>query len=366
MEERRPVIKITAQAPANIALIKYWGKKDFQLPQNASLSLTLDQMQATCTLTGIAARDFKLTITLNGKKISAEDRLYNWWEYLRENLVQLRPENSDLGLGHFDLRSEVNFPMRAGLASSAAGFAACASAVWAYCQVKQNKLANFPGKQGITLAAKDLAQDDLATISRWARWGSGSAARSVAGPCMLWGACPEEKNANDDFAIIPSFACHTAGWMDAVVVVEENPKKISSSYGHQLMSNHPAAALRYMAAGQNLQKMILAWKQHDLNTIFTLVEQEAWMLIALMLTSNPPLNVLTPATLEVISEVQRWRAVEKMAVAFSLDAGPNVHILAPPEAADAVQKKVREKFSCWPIYFNRTGSGIKLHIVEEF
>ena len=361
MEERRPIIKISASAPANIALIKYWGKRGFQLPQNASLSLTLDQMRASCNLTYIPCADFKLAITLNENAVPEDDRLYRWWKYLQANIS----DAAFLKQGHFKLESMANFPLRGGLASSAAGFAACAAAVWAYCRVKQKKWEIPAANHMVSWAASDLGPDDLATISRWARWGSGSAARSVAGPCMLWGTCPGEEMANDDFAIIPSFAHHTAGWMDAVVVVEENPKKVSSSVGHQLMQKHPAAAIRYAQAAQNLQKMITAWQQHDLKTILDLIEQEAWMLVALMLTSDPPFQVLTPATLEVIGEVQSWRCEENIAVAFSLDAGPNVHILAPPEAADTVQKKVGEKFSRWPLYFNRTGDGIKLQLTEE-
>ena len=354
MEERRPLIKIWASAPANIALIKYWGKRPTQLPQNASLSLTLDQLQVQTELCYQSADDIKLTFTINNQQRSADDRGHQWW-------AQLQTVVPRLGRGHYTIVRQANFPERWGLASSAAGFAALATCVWGLQQVWENKLPAGP-----LVTSADLNPADQATISRWARWGSGSAARSVAGPCMLWGTCPGEALANDDFAIVPSFAAHTQDWQDAVIVLQTSPCKISSSYGHQLMEKHPAATLRYAQAQDNLQKMVQAWKQDDYATILTLIEQEAWMLVALLLTSDPPLQSLTPATLEVIQEVQRWRHGEHLPVAFSLDAGPNVHVLYPGQVKAQVQAKLQQSFAArWPIYFNAVGTGIQLRWAHD-
>jgi diphosphomevalonate decarboxylase len=298
----------TAVASPNIAFIKYWGNRDeaLRLPANGSISMTLGGLEICTTVTF----DSNLpadTLVINQQAISGEQL-----ERVQRHLDLLR-QMADLS-HHAAVRSQGNFPIGAGLAASAAAFAA------------------------LTLAGCKAAGLELATeaLSRLARRGSGSAARSLFGGYveLLAGASDEEAFARQ---IAP--ASH---WdlVDLIALVQDTHKAVGSTRGHSLASSSPLQDARLADAPRRLEECRTAIRNRDFPRLAAIAEQDSNMMHAVMLSSTPPLIYLAPASLAVMRAVAEWRA-SGLDVCYTVDAGPNVHCICAPQHAAEVEKRLK-------------------------
>ncbi len=210
--------------------------------------------------------------------------------------------------------SENNFPSGAGIASSAAAFAALALA-------------------GSKAAGLSLSEPEL---SRLARRGSGSAARSIPGGFVEWQAGTGDE---DSFAFSIAEPGH---WdlVDCVAIVSASHKKTGSTEGHFIAATSPLQAARIADAPRRLDLCRKAILEKDFNAFASIVELDSDMMHAVMMTSTPALHYWKPVSLDVMNCVRGWR-VEGIPVCYTVDAGPNVHVICPAAEAGSMEKRLR-------------------------
>jgi diphosphomevalonate decarboxylase len=183
-------------------------------------------------------------------------------------------------------------------------------------------------------------------VSELARLGSGSACRSLFPIAALWGITDGIDASSDLFAIpwqehVDSF--YTT-FEDTILIVREDEKTVSSTVGHQLMELHPYAGARYATAKENLQQLIIALRNPALIDHFiTICESEALHLHALMMSGPNPFVLIEPATISIIKEVWRFRKDSGLPVCFTLDAGPNVHLLYPSSNKEMIMDWMKSR-----------------------
>ncbi len=301
------------QAPSNIALIKYWGKYGLQLPKNASLSFTLSacQTQTKVIYTKQKQADkFSFKVFLEGEHApSFEPKIATFLDRIEAYLPFLRNY-------HFDIYTQNTFPHSSGIASSASGLAALAC-----CLLSIEKEHN-----------PELTEEKFAKKASFlARLGSGSAARSITGPLMLWGEHQGTEKSSQLFAIPYEEPIDTIfrDFQDTILLVDRGKKEVSSTLGHNLMLNHPYAENRFQQAQHQLSQLKKVLKEGDLKNFTKIVEMEALALHAMMMTSDPYFILMKPNTLEIIQRIWAYREANDSGVCFTLDAGANVHLLYP-------------------------------------
>lgn len=320
--------KATAVACSNIAFIKYWGKRDeaLRLPLNSSLSMALSQATTTTTV----AFDSHLTedmVSIDGQPAPAPTRL----RVLR-HLDRIRR------MVKIDKRARVascnSFPRDAGLASSASGFAA------------------------LTLAATRAAGLELSLqeLSRLARLGSGSAARSIPGGFVEWHAGQDHESSYAEQLAPPH---HWPELRDIVAVLEGTPKPVSSTQGMALAQTSPHLATRLALIPERLEQARRAILDRDLTALGEVSEEEAIELHLIAMSSRPPIFYWRPATLALIHRVLAWRS-EGLAVYFTLDAGPNVHLLCEEKDAESIVAMLERMAEVRQIIINAPGPGAHL------
>lgn len=304
-------LSTTWQTPSNIALVKYWGKSNPQIPKNTSISFTLNNCHTITTIDfekknnsdnvefelffeGNKKDDFKPKIAEFFKRIAI------YCPYIFEYNMIINSKNS--------------FPHSSGIASSASGMSAIAM-----CLLNLEKeLSPNLTKEFINKKASFLA-----------RLGSGSASRSIEGPLVVWGKHPEIEESSDLFGIKFPYKVHSIfeNYCDTILLVDKGEKQVSSTVGHNLMHNHPYAEQRFKQANENLSKLSKILQNGEIKEFINLVESEALTLHAMMLTSNPYFILMKPNTLEVINKIWKYRELNNSSICFTLDAGANVHVL---------------------------------------
>jgi diphosphomevalonate decarboxylase len=294
---------VSSLSHPNIAFIKYWGNRDnaLRIPANGSISMNLASLETRTTVE--VSLDFKAdSLTLNSRREtgSALMRVKAFMDLLRE--MSGKPF-------HGRVTSQNNFPQSAGIASSASAFAALAAA--------------GSRAYGIELGEKEL------TIL--ARRGSGSASRSIPEGFVEWHA--GSTNA-DSFAESIASLDHWDLW-DCIAVVSETPKKTGSTEGHQSAGTSPLQAARVNDAPRRLEICRKAIINKDFEALAEVIELDSNMMHAVMLTSQPPLMYWTPKSLDIMQEVTRWRK-KGIPAAYTLDAGPNVHVICTSDSAERV------------------------------
>lgn len=306
--------------PSNIALIKYWGKKEVQLPMNPSLSMTLEEAS---TRTHIRFRYHpeasgpELLFRFESRKAPAFEKR------IQATLVQLRPYLPWLVHTSMEIDSENSFPHSSGIASSASAMGALA-----LCLIDMERVISGSTDSNI----------DLQKASFLARLGSGSACRSLFPAFSLWGADGGWDGSSDEFAI-PVTRYHPSFLQlrDTILIVESGQKQVSSSAGHALMERNPFSAVRFSQARENLSRLGAYLRAGDWESFLELVEEEALTLHAMMLTGRPGYLLMQPGTLSIIRKVRRFREETGARMAFTLDAGANVHLLYDGAEADRIE-----------------------------
>lgn len=320
--KKRMEKKIKWRCPANIALIKYWGKRPVQLPCNPSLSMTLSHSftDLELTLKEKKRKGLELVYLFDNKPNKAFSKRI--LTYLQDN-KQAFPFLEDYAL---QINTTNSFPYAAGIASSASAFGALALALMSVENINQE---HFKQK-----------------ASYYARLGSGSACRSIYGQFALWGQHPKAQNSNNEYAV-PLHSVHKSlkTLQDAILIVDDRPKKVSSSKGHALMEGHDYAQSRFKQANKHCGKLFEVLKLGNFEEFTNIVEQEALALHAMMMTSKKYYLLMKPATLKIIQKIMDYRKQTGLKMCFTMDAGPNVHLLYPKEYLTEVKGFIDRELS---------------------
>lgn len=316
-------MKATAIAPANIAFIKYWGKRNeaLRLPWNPSISMNLSE---TCTTTIIEFSPECTKDDVEGLDVQEAARVTKHLDRLRElKGVSLRAK----------MITKNTFPMSSGIASSASGFAALTVAAVAAL--------------GLSLEKKEL--------SILARLGSGSACRSIPDGFVEWKA----GEASEDSFAHSLYPADYWDLCDVLVIVESQKKKVSSSAGHEAAASSPFFHARLMSIKERVEKVKKGLKERDLGILGPAIEEEAINMHCVMMTQNPPLFYWTGTTIDIMHAVFLWRK-EGLPVYFTIDAGPNVHLICEAKNAKVIAQKAKKLSGVERVIVNKPAKGAHL------
>lgn len=321
--------KIAWRSPSNLAIIKYWGKYHRQLPKNPSISITLDAAFTETTLEYQPREDSDETISLDFFfENKANEAFKSKLVKFLESITDIFPFLKQL---HFTIRSYNSFPHSAGIASSASSMSALALCL---CSLEHRLFGTLGEDSEYRKKASFVA-----------RLGSGSACRSIYAKIAAWGETGVIDGSSNLYAT--SFAnethdifktCH-----DDILIASRGEKSVSSSAGHNLMEGNIYAENRYAQARQRMIKLVDILKAGDFEAFGRISENEALTLHALMMTSNPSYILMRPNSLAMIEKVRQFRADTKTPLYFSLDAGPNLHLLYPHEAEQAAKAFIKSE-----------------------
>ena len=317
--------KVGWQSPSNIALVKYWGKKGKQIPQNPSISFTLSECRSETFVDFEKADNFGFRFFFEGKENPAFGAKIE--KFLLDNQAFF-PFVNQL---HLTVESRNTFPHSSGIASSASSMSA-----FVMCLLEVETLLTGPSTGSGTL--------DLCKASCFSRLASGSAARSVFPKMALWGATPCFEGSSDEYAVSLEDEIHPVfkTYRDSILIVSGETKSVSSRAGHGLMEGNPYAPARYAQANESIKHLLTALKSGDLDTFINITESEALQLHALMMCSNPSYILMKPNTLNLINKIREFREETKIPLCFTLDAGPNVHLLYPESEAEKVEDYIKD------------------------
>ena len=240
--------------------------------------------------------------------------------------------------------SNNNFPMASGIASSASGFAALTVA----------------GAAALGLRL------DATRLSAVARRGSGSASRSLFGGFVEWergwGGGESESSSLLDSGSVARQLHSEDHWAlrDVIAIVSTGAKRVSSSSGHRLAATSPLNTARTRCVGAWLETVRQAIAERDIGLLGPILELDALAMHGVMMTSSPSLLYWQPGTLEVLQAVRAWREDEGVPVYFTIDAGPNVHLICEAEIAAEVERRVGALPAVGRVLVSGPGTGPEL------
>lgn len=320
-------MKATARAPANIAFIKYWGRKDekVRLPANDSIAMNLSNVTTTTTVEFLPHLKSD-EIEMIGEKLNKEgkNRIVTHLERIRQ-LAEIRT--------FAKVKTKNNFPKGTGIASSASGFAALTLAAAVAAELK-------------------LAQKELSII---ARQGSGSACRSIPDGFVEWKAGSSSETSY-------AYSLYPPNWWDVkdiIVIIGEASKKVSSSEGHVLAESSPFYRPRILGMKDKIKNLERALNEKNFKRFGEIVEEEAINMHAVMMTSQQGLFYWLPKTMEIILDCQTWRD-EGISVYFTIDAGPNVHLICREKDEGRVRERLRKIRGIKKIIVNKPTRGVRV------
>ena len=317
----------TALAHPNIAFIKYWGNRDdaLRIPSNGSISMNLNGLFTRTSVSFQPSLPFDELI-INGREVTGRG--------LERVSAILDLVRAQAGLRErAEIVSENNFPAGAGIAASAAAFAALALA--------SSRAA------GLTLSEEQL--------SRLARRGSGSACRSIPGGFVEWNA---GTNDEDSFAVSIAAPSH---WdlADCIAIVHAGHKKTGSTEGHALAWTSPLQAVRVADADRRLDLCRRAILERNFDALAGILELDSDIMHAVMQTSQPPLLYWQAATVDIFHAVREWRA-GGLSVAYTVDAGPNVHVICPRQVQEEAERRLRAIPGVNDVLLANVGGAVRL------
>ncbi|MEZ4666948.1 MAG: diphosphomevalonate decarboxylase [Anaerolineae bacterium] len=317
----------TSRAHPNIAFIKYWGNQDdaLRIPVNDSLSMNLDDLFTQTTVEW--RTDLKQhTLLLNG-----EEQIGQPLERVSRHLTMLQ-KHLDLNIYAY-VESANNFPMGAGIASSASSFAALTLAA-------------------VRAATAMLSERELTVL---ARLGSGSASRSIPEGFVEWYA-----GGSHETSYAESFA-PASHWdiVDIIAVVSSSHKAVGSTEGHRSALTSVLQSSRVADAASRVAICKNAVLERDFTSFAEIVERDSNLMHAIMMTSNPPLFYWLPASVAVMEAVRTARQ-EGLSVCYTMDAGPNVHCICLRHDKDNVQSLLRSVSGITDIRVAGVGGGAKI------
>jgi diphosphomevalonate decarboxylase len=327
MKSKSTGTKTTVRVGSNIAFIKYWGVIDeaINIPLSNSISMTLADAHTTTTVEwdhgGALDKDI---ISLDGKTLDDRAALR-----LVRHLDRLR------GLAGVDYRASVasmnNFPMASGIASSASGFAALTVA---------------------GCAALGLDYDNT-RLSAIARQGSGSASRSLFGGFVEW------DQGTDDTTSVARQIYPRDHWAlyDVVAVISSAEKRVSSENGHKLAETSPLNTGRIGSLDKALAEVRQAIDKRDIAQLGPVIEEDTLAMHGVMMTGRPSLLYWEPATIGLMKAVRTWREDDGLQVYFTIDAGPNIHLICEQDTVKQVNDRLASMPDVERIIISRPGPG---------
>lgn len=302
--------KVTVKASSDIALVKYWGKKDevLRLPENGSISFILDGLD-TVTTVEFDARLKQDEVSIQGESEEGE-----------AGRVSQQLERIRILAGkhlYAKVMSQNTFPKGTGLSSSGSGFAALTIAA-------------------VSAIGLDLSEREISIL---ARQGSGTACRCVCGGVVEW---HDGENSDSSYSESIYPATH---WdiRDVVAVVDEGKKLVSSTAGHTTATTSPFFKERQRRIGEKIRAVKEAIAKRNFDDLGMLVEKEALEFHSILLTSATPMIAWYPGTMEVMLAVVAMRK-EGIKAYFTINTGFNVHVLTTPEFEEVVRQRL-EKLS---------------------
>jgi diphosphomevalonate decarboxylase len=323
-------MKATAVAPSNIAFIKYWGKADdeLRLPLNSSLSMNLSNTYTTTTIEFSSAYKKDDIVLLDGTFSSNEiARVILGLDRIRKRAgVHL----------HARVVTKNTFPKGTGAAASASGFAALT-------------VAGFTAL-GLTLSEKEL------TI--FARLCSGSACRSIPDGFVLW----EKGNSSDTSWAYSLYPYTYWDLYDILVIVDTTMKKVSTSEGQQGVKTSPLWQERVKGIPKKIERMKEILQKKNFSILGEMIEEDCLSMHRVMQTQTPPLFYWNDATKKLMEMVRGWRD-EGIPVYFTMDAGPNVHLICEKPAVEQLKKKLAEIEGVKNIIINTSAPGA--HLIDQ-
>lgn len=306
--------KATAVAPANIAFVKYWGVQDAALtiPYNESISMNLDRCLTTTTVEFDGALDAdEVVLSLHGQ--AAQPASGRPRDRVVAQLDRVR------ALGNSELRarvvSENNFPSDAGIASSAAGFAALTTAA-------------------VAALGLELDESELSRLTR--RSGSGSACRSIPTGFVHW---RNDDTDNGSYAVSVAPPEHWA-LADVVAVVDPGVKSVTSADNHRLVATSPYFPVRLQEVPGRIAHSLTAIRDQNLGQLGAICEADAVSMHVVAMTAQPPTFYWNAGTLAVIHALRSWRN-DGLFGYFTIDAGPNVHVICAEADAAEIDRRLQ-------------------------
>lgn len=297
-----------ARAFSNIAFIKYWGNADdaLRLPLNNTISMNLDGLYTETEVRwSNALQQDELILNGHVAEEAARHRVSRHLDYLRHRF-SLKD--------HASVVSSNNFPMGAGIASSASAFAALTAAA-------------------VAAANQQISEAEMSTL---ARLGSGSASRSVPGGFVEWYAGTSHETSYAE-TIAPA---NHWNLVDLITIIRDEHKSTGSQEGHTLAATSELQKARIVAGNQRAQRCREALLHREFLEFAEVVEHDSNLMHAVMMTSQPPLFYWAPATLTVMSSVRAWRE-QGHQVCYTIDAGPNVHCICIENEVPWLESQLR-------------------------
>ena len=314
------------RSPSNIALIKYWGKKNNQIPLNPSISITLKNC---FTQTKISYQTKKVS-KLEFSFLFEGENNPSFEKKLRQFFIKIEKYCPYLSNLELKIESRNSFPHSSGIASSASSYSALS-----LCIMDIEKELN-------------PSIDDkffLKKASFIARLGSGSACRSILGFFSIWGRSDFFDFSSDLYAMNYPNKIHDVykEICDTVLIVDKEKKEVSSTMGHHLMEGHSFSNDRLNQVKISLKYLKNALERGDYDMFIKVVELEALSLHAMMMTSDPYYILLKPNTIKIINLIWKYRKENDSKICFTLDAGANIHLIYPKKEYDPIQEFIRNK-----------------------
>ncbi len=314
----KSIYKVEWTSPSNIALVKYWGKFGVQLPKNPSISFTLKHSTTTLSVEVFEREQGSIEFLFEGKSNTKfEDKISKFLSTQKDRFPWLSNH-------HLKIESTNTFPHSSGIASSASSMSALCLALLSIDEFFSRN--------------KRDSENFFKLASELSRLASGSASRSVYPHMASWGETAAIPDSSNNFASeFSDFHPIFSDYCDSILIVDAGEKSVSSRAGHSLMENHPFKDVRFEVAKQNMSRLISALKSGNLSDFIEIVEEEALTLHALMMTSRPSYILLRPESLSLIEEIRSFREKENIPACFTIDAGPNIHLLYPKAHAEKIR-----------------------------
>lgn len=314
---------VTWRCPSNIALVKYWGKYDEQLPCNPSISITLNNAYTETKMDYMICDQPSLDYFFEGKSNPVfiqhfsefMDKLDSYFPFLAQLKLEIHSRNS--------------FPNYTGLSSSASVMGALALCL---CSIEEDVTGYKLEKNAFYRKAAFIA-----------RLGSGSATRSIYGGTVLWGKLMEIHGSSDLYGMQLETSSFLDSFNDTVLIVSTEKKAMFRSIDHTIMHNHSYSSIRFEQAKNNSIQLLDVIRNQDHFAFCQLIEEEALTLHALMMSASPSYLLLFPGTINIISKVKAFREKSGIPICFTLDAGPNVHLLYPDQNKEAIKQFINDE-----------------------
>jgi diphosphomevalonate decarboxylase len=345
-------LKIRVRAPSNIALIKYMGKQERNIPENASLSMTLNKL---CTFLEIEVIDDGA----NGFKLDAEtpelpsgfrkfptvfkpeavSKFENHYRRVQSRMTELAPARSiRADRASVRVKSVNTFPAGSGIASSASSFAALT--LGSYLANLQNLHAEIP----------EIDAGLRRRLARISREGSGSSCRSFEGPWVEW----QGENASQCGSNLPEMA-------HFVIVVEAREKKVSSSEAHIRVKTSPLWAGRVSRVTDRFERLRGALESGDRVNVSKFAWVEMWEMHSLFHTAAEPFSYWNPQTIDALHFFSEFvRSENSTPPIVTLDAGPNVHVIVPLSEKPQWRERLIAKFGADALLEDSQGHGAEI------